>query len=357
MRSSSAPRTPRRLVLPDPLFPGVHPGERMYSRPENGQRTPSAGRQRLHDADSLRRSQLPQEQDYSPRPQGWEPSLLRLMPNSLSHRCWPHAPQIRFFPLSLASLRTCSLPRMSTTRPSRSPISAWPSSWRTGPPISVRNCAAAAPSLLGRPRLFTTFPRLFFSTGFAGTPGYLSPEVCRRVPYDTKVDVWACGVVLYILLAGYPPFWDEEQNKLYEQIKAGDYDFPSPEWDSVTKEAKVCCGRSRGSARRRDAGKGRRLMSRTAFEIDPRRNAHKENPPDMPTFSSFSPAHRRISFGTCCSRTRRSGCRSKRRCSTLGSTRQTKCLPRFTVRTPSMSSGSSTPAGRSRCGSRLRPWL
>eukprot|EP00055_Hartaetosiga_balthica_P004701 m.12778 g.12778 ORF g.12778 m.12778 type:complete len:461 (-) comp4057_c2_seq1:138-1520(-) len=74
--------------------------------------------------------------------------------------------------------------------------------------------------------------------GFAGTPGYLSPEVIRRVPYDTAVDVWACGVILYILLVGYPPFWEEDQKKLYQQIKAGDYDFPSPEWDTVTDEAK-----------------------------------------------------------------------------------------------------------------------
>ncbi|KAI5088409.1 calcium/calmodulin-dependent protein kinase type II subunit beta isoform X7 [Silurus meridionalis] len=60
------------------------------------------------------------------------------------------------------------------------------------------------------------------------------------------------GVILYILLVGYPPFWDEDQHKLYQQIKAGAYDcasgggdvlscfgqFPSPEWDTVTPEAK-----------------------------------------------------------------------------------------------------------------------
>uniref|UniRef100_A0A8C7K7S0 calcium/calmodulin-dependent protein kinase n=1 Tax=Oncorhynchus kisutch TaxID=8019 RepID=A0A8C7K7S0_ONCKI len=74
--------------------------------------------------------------------------------------------------------------------------------------------------------------------GFAGTPGYLSPEVLRKDPYGKPVDIWACGVVLYILLVGYPPFWDEDQHKLYQQIKAGAYDFPSPEWDTVTPEAK-----------------------------------------------------------------------------------------------------------------------
>ncbi|XP_066594239.1 calcium/calmodulin-dependent protein kinase type II alpha chain isoform X7 [Prorops nasuta] len=75
--------------------------------------------------------------------------------------------------------------------------------------------------------------------GFAGTPGYLSPEVLKKEPYGKPVDIWACGVILYILLVGYPPFWDEDQHRLYSQIKAGAYDYPSPEWDTVTPEAKT----------------------------------------------------------------------------------------------------------------------
>ncbi|XP_026295752.1 calcium/calmodulin-dependent protein kinase II isoform X19 [Apis mellifera] len=74
--------------------------------------------------------------------------------------------------------------------------------------------------------------------GFAGTPGYLSPEVLKKEPYGKPVDIWACGVILYILLVGYPPFWDEDQHRLYAQIKTGSYDYPSPEWDTVTPEAK-----------------------------------------------------------------------------------------------------------------------
>ncbi|KAL2095209.1 hypothetical protein ACEWY4_009928 [Coilia grayii] len=49
--------------------------------------------------------------------------------------------------------------------------------------------------------------------GFAGTPGYLSPEVLRKDPYGKAVDLWACGVILYILLVGYPPFWDRDQHR------------------------------------------------------------------------------------------------------------------------------------------------
>eukprot|EP00117_Sycon_ciliatum_P043982 scpid53432/ scgid31776/ Calcium/calmodulin-dependent protein kinase type II alpha chain len=74
--------------------------------------------------------------------------------------------------------------------------------------------------------------------GFAGTPGYLAPEVLNHKPYGKGVDVWAVGVILYILLVGYPPFWEDSRTKLYETIKKGKYDYPSPEWDTVTKEAK-----------------------------------------------------------------------------------------------------------------------
>ena len=51
--------------------------------------------------------------------------------------------------------------------------------------------------------------------GFAGTPGYLSPEVLRKEAYGKAVDIWACGVIIYILLVGYPPFWDEDQSRIH----------------------------------------------------------------------------------------------------------------------------------------------
>ena len=73
-------------------------------------------------------------------------------------------------------------------------------------------------------RLLITYCTHTCVLGFAGTPGYLSPEVLRKEPYDKAVDMWACGVVLYILLVGYPPFWDDDQSKMFEQIKQGRYE-------------------------------------------------------------------------------------------------------------------------------------
>ena len=70
---------------------------------------------------------------------------------------------------------------------------------------------------------FLNPPHTSLTSGFAGTPGYLSPEVLRKDPYSYAVDVWACGVILYILLVGYPPFWDDDQSKMFEQIKKGKF--------------------------------------------------------------------------------------------------------------------------------------
>jgi calcium/calmodulin-dependent protein kinase I len=71
-----------------------------------------------------------------------------------------------------------------------------------------------------------------------GTPGYVAPEVLRRQKYGKPVDCWSIGVISYILLCGYPPFYDENDAKLYKQIMKGEYEFDSPYWDDISASAK-----------------------------------------------------------------------------------------------------------------------
>jgi len=73
-----------------------------------------------------------------------------------------------------------------------------------------------------------------------GTPGYVAPEILHLQKYDSKVDMWAVGVILYILLCGFPPFVEKNLKALYRLIKSGKFSFPSPYWDKVSKEAKDC---------------------------------------------------------------------------------------------------------------------
>ena len=70
--------------------------------------------------------------------------------------------------------------------------------------------------------------------GFAGTPGYLSPEVLSYQKYGKPVDVWSCGVIFYIFLVGYAPFWNDDKNVLFAQIKSGHFHYPSNEWDHIS---------------------------------------------------------------------------------------------------------------------------
>jgi len=72
-----------------------------------------------------------------------------------------------------------------------------------------------------------------------GTPGYVAPEVLKNKGYDSgAVDLWSAGVILYIMLCGFPPFYEEELPALFDQIMNARYDFPSPWWDEISSGAK-----------------------------------------------------------------------------------------------------------------------
>merc|ERR1739844_390874 len=71
-----------------------------------------------------------------------------------------------------------------------------------------------------------------------GTPGYVAPEVLAQKPYGKAVDVWSIGVISYILLCGYPPFYDENDANLFAQILKGEFEFDSPYWDDTSQDAK-----------------------------------------------------------------------------------------------------------------------
>ncbi|XP_031132668.1 serine/threonine-protein kinase DCLK2 isoform X3 [Sander lucioperca] len=78
-----------------------------------------------------------------------------------------------------------------------------------------------------------------------GTPTYVAPEIISESGYGLKVDIWAAGVITYILLCGFPPFRSESnlQEDLFEQILMGQLDFPSPYWDNITDSAKELIGK------------------------------------------------------------------------------------------------------------------
>ncbi|XP_051939594.1 serine/threonine-protein kinase DCLK2 isoform X3 [Hippocampus zosterae] len=78
-----------------------------------------------------------------------------------------------------------------------------------------------------------------------GTPTYVAPEIITESGYGVKVDIWAAGVIAYVLLCGFPPFRSEsnQQEELFEQILLGRVDYPSPYWDDISDSAKELIGK------------------------------------------------------------------------------------------------------------------
>jgi len=70
-----------------------------------------------------------------------------------------------------------------------------------------------------------------------GTPYYVAPEVLRQ-EYTEACDVWSIGVITYILLCGYPPFYGDNDVEIFNSVRTGQFDFPSPEWDEISNSAK-----------------------------------------------------------------------------------------------------------------------
>mmetsp|Transcript_3851 Transcript_3851/g.5223 ORF Transcript_3851/g.5223 Transcript_3851/m.5223 type:complete len:265 (-) Transcript_3851:359-1153(-) len=71
-----------------------------------------------------------------------------------------------------------------------------------------------------------------------GTPGYVAPEILENYDYGLGVDMWSVGVILYTLLAGYPPFLENDQKELYKKIKNGDFEFHATYWYDIDESPK-----------------------------------------------------------------------------------------------------------------------
>lgn len=75
-------------------------------------------------------------------------------------------------------------------------------------------------------------------TSRVGTPTYVAPEILKNIPHDQRVDLWSVGVVIFVLLVGYPPFLEDDQALLFDKIRMGDWTFEEEDWKHISNDAK-----------------------------------------------------------------------------------------------------------------------
>ena len=71
-----------------------------------------------------------------------------------------------------------------------------------------------------------------------GTESFSAPEMYTSEVYNEKIDLWSAGCVLYTMLAGYQPFFENNANKLYKMIQEGKYDLEGDPWQDISDKAK-----------------------------------------------------------------------------------------------------------------------
>jgi serine/threonine protein kinase len=65
----------------------------------------------------------------------------------------------------------------------------------------------------------------------------VAPEILKNIPYDQSADMWSVGVILFVLLCGYPPFAHDDQSILFQLIRTGEWQFHESDWSQVSQEA------------------------------------------------------------------------------------------------------------------------
>lgn len=110
-----------------------------------------------------------------------------------------------------------------------------------------------------------------------GTPYYVAPEVLNR-EYTKSCDIWSIGVITYILLCGYPPFYGDTDNQIFDSVRTGRFDFPSPDWDGISESAQdfICSLLRREPSKRLSAAKALEHPWIRDFAAGPVRRGHRK---------------------------------------------------------------------------------